>query len=220
MRKITKIDFKEKIIDELVRAYHKDISTDQIDLYYDHLKSFDLESLQKAVEDVINNPNIEYFPKIAEIRREAKFAQRETVIKKRKPVYCPHCSGSGWITVQDSNGYETAYRCTCVNGQRLPKENMSYTDAMKKYGLPPLDQPDDPGTPIIPYERILADPGKFYTDIKVEYICKNCGKIYYVPYHDKVMGRWIIECHAEESGGLCLCDFCYEEEGRRRGFWE
>jgi len=233
LKDIDKPEFRN-ILNSFEVASDKEFTELKAELYFETLKEFDLDIIRLACREIINTRELKSIPMPGEIRKEAAFVRRERQIKKEKPVYCKHCSCTGWITVENSNGYETAYRCDCHNGQKLPKENMTYKQAAVKYSLPFLDQPDDLDTRIVLYEEVFADPGKVFDNIRVEYVCKDCGKTYCVPYYGRVSGRTIIECHdgtknfqrlieeghAEHLGGRGQCELCQIEEGRRRGFWE
>ncbi|HDQ03503.1 MAG TPA: hypothetical protein ENN23_02890 [Deltaproteobacteria bacterium] len=233
MKNINKLEF-QSILKKIESAYDKEFSEEKADLYFDNLKDFDLDVIRLACREMVRTRELKSIPTIGEIRKEASFIRNERRSRQNKSVYCKHCSGTGWIIVEEKDGmkYSTAYRCDCKNGQSISKDSMSYKEAMIKYGLPPLNQPE-PSYPIITAEDIIADPGKVYSGVRVELICKNCHKIYYVPYHSRVTGREIMECYmgaenfrklieegyAEHLGGDNLCELCYEDEGRKKGFW-
>lgn len=136
-----------------------------VDQWYENLCRYPYEDVHNAVNVYISGSN--YAPTIAQIRERLS---EERKYKRRAPVECSICGGSGGViyyryhTDAPIGWYEHMAFCTCEAGQRLPfKSRLDYNVTQlknllkhdKKFRLTmPLNQQQTPPEEMEKSEKI------------------------------------------------------------------
>ncbi len=181
--------------------------------YKEYLERVDHpDLLLKAIDNIILTKTDRYYPTIGEIKEEYNCLARVSNMSASLPVYCSICGGTGIIirriqTTQFDS--DTAFRCECPNGMKL------------KRFVPISEAPEDAAHQYPrnlrteKYEDVLLDSRETFRGV-VEFKCVKCGNPYFQEYGEQTKKDFIEECHER---GLKLCDKCYIEVGREKGFW-
>ena len=208
----------ERIIHRLGAVLGREMGPEMVNEYFLILKRYNPEALDRAVTWTIRSMKGRAFPTPGDIARNAKLIEKDKMMEDRRPVFCRICDGMGitLVTIKDPGGKErqVAVRCSCPNAEKMSVR--FFPTSIDHFPKPP--EPEGLRTASI--EEILTNTGK---DLSfrgiVRKTCKgeNCGHFYYLTHEKETPVDTIA---AAEIGGIGLCEDCYVEEGRRRGFWK
>lgn len=210
-----KLNKFRKLIQSVAFSIDRPLDEERIEFYLERLKNYDLNLIEKALNNLILRTKEKKFPAVAEIIDEIRVIKEE-LSKPWKPVFCKKCNSTGFIIVaiqREKHSHDIAYRCDCENGKRLCDKMMTYEEAKVKHELMDDILPD--------IQRINIqdiDPLETYENIKVIKKCINCRKSYTVCYNRRVSGGEILL--QDQKSPKKYCDSCLKEKGREVGLWQ